>query len=154
VQRHGGVLQPTELQVLCGEAPQRLVGNEMTAAVGQAADQGGDVDGEDVLAPQPAPDIRELLGRRDGLRSRGDVGRVERPGRRADERVRGDAALVEGAQHAGLHRAEAGAAGQDEGGARLRRDALGADRGREGLGHGLGLQRRRERRGQDSGRAL
>ena len=82
----------------------------------EEAEQAGErVDGEDLAAPDMAPDLGERVDGLDGLRPRGDERAVDGPGGGCDDQVGLDAALVEGAQHADLNRAQPGAAGEDEG---------------------------------------
>jgi len=56
VQRDGRLLQPLKLEVPRGEPAQRGVGNEVVAPPGQAAEQRGRAQREDVAAAQPAPE--------------------------------------------------------------------------------------------------
>jgi hypothetical protein len=56
VQRDGRLLQPVELQVPRGEPAQRLVGDQVVAPPGQAADERSRAQREDVAATQSAPE--------------------------------------------------------------------------------------------------
>jgi hypothetical protein len=62
---------------------------------------------------QVTPDGDKGVGGRDGLGPRCDERAVHRAGGRPDDHVGLDAALVQGVEHPGLDRAEAGAARQN-----------------------------------------
>jgi hypothetical protein len=86
----------------------------VVAPPGQAAEQRGRAQREDVAAAQPAPDRGQFLRGGCGGGPGGEERGVQGVGRGADEQVRRDAALVQGMDHPGLHGAQGGAAGQHE----------------------------------------
>jgi hypothetical protein len=89
-------------------------GDQVVAPPGQAAEQRGRAQREDVAAAQPAPDRGQFLRGGCGGGPGGEERGVQGVGRGADEQVRRDAALVQGMDHPGLHGAQGGAAGQHE----------------------------------------
>jgi len=103
VQRDGRLLQPVELQVPRGEPAQRPVGDQVVAPPGQAAEQRGRAQREDVAAAQPAPEGGQVVRGGRGGGPGGEERGVQGAGRGADEQVRRDAALVQGVHHPGLH---------------------------------------------------
>jgi hypothetical protein len=119
VQRDRGLFEMLVLQVPRDQLAQSTIGDQMVGAAGHAAEQCAGVGGKDVLAAQPPPHRRQLLGRGHGRRPRGDEGRVQRPGRGADEHVGDDPALVDRPQHPDLERSKARSAREDEGGPRV-----------------------------------
>ena len=60
VQRNARLLQPLELHVPGGEPAQPAVGDQVAAPAGQAAEERGRAEREDVAAPQPTPDGRQF----------------------------------------------------------------------------------------------
>ena len=102
------------LYVVGHELPQAGIGDEVSARPEEAEQAAERVQREDLGAPYLAPDHGQLVGGLRGLRAGGDdAPLLARRGR--DDQVRLDVALIEGAQHADLDRAEAGATGENEG---------------------------------------
>ena len=114
VQRDRQVVELVDLHVLGDQPPKSRFRHQMVAGSKEPEQAAERVGREDLAAPQIAPDRRELVRRRDGLRARRHERAVERTGRGADDDVRADAVLVEDAQHAHLDGAEPGTAGEDE----------------------------------------
>ena len=71
VQWDGRLLQPLKLQVPFGQPAQRAAGDQMVVPTGQAADERGRAQREDVAATHPAPDGRQFFG---GVHGRGPGG--------------------------------------------------------------------------------
>ena len=108
------LLEPVELELGVDQSPQRPIRDEVVAAPGEADEGGREVEGKDLRAAHPAPDLGEPMGRRGRLATGGDVGAVDRPDRGSDDHVGRNSALVERLQHPRLDRAQAGAAGEHE----------------------------------------
>ena len=113
------------VEVLGDEPAQAGVGDEVGARPEEAEQAAERVEGEDLAAPDPAPDRGQLVGGIDGLRAGRDERAVNGPGGGRDDQVGLDAALIQRAQHADLDRAEPGAAGEDEGASEDFRDMVG-----------------------------
>jgi len=105
VQRDRQVLELRGVEVPGDEPAEPGVRHEVGACAEKAAEG---VEREDLAACDVAPDRRQLVGGVDGLLAGGDERAVDRPGGRGHDQVGRDAALVEGAQHADLDRAQPG----------------------------------------------
>ena len=115
VQRDRQVLEARGLDVALDQRAAGRTRDEMVTGADESEQAGERVERERLPAAQAAPDLPERVGGRDGLRPGRDERAVERAGRRPDDEVRRDAALVEGAEHPDLDGAEARSAGEDEG---------------------------------------
>ena len=108
VQRDRHLFERIVLDVACDQLAQAGRRDKVIARAEEAEQPGERVQREDLPAPQVAPDGGERVGGLHGLGSRGDERAVHRAGRRPDDDVGDDAALVEGVQHPDLDRAEPG----------------------------------------------
>lgn len=86
----------------------------MVTRAEEAEQTGQWVQRTDLPASQATQDLTQGIDGLDGLIARGDVRTIERTGRRANDQIWRDPALIKGAQHADLDRSEAGATGENE----------------------------------------
>jgi hypothetical protein len=116
VQRDRQRAELPAVDVPADQPVQARVGHEVVTRSEEAQQPDDRIQREDLPAPQPqlAPDPAQGIGRRDGLWPRRDERPIERTGRRPDDHVRSDAALVQGAQHPDLYRSQARPAREDE----------------------------------------
>jgi hypothetical protein len=120
VQGRRQVLEPVAAHVAQHEPAQPGDRDEVRPRAGHGEHPGERRDREHVAPAHLEPQRGELVDRLRREVARGDERAVDRADRRADDDVRADAVVGERAEHADLDRAEARAAGEDEGDAHIR----------------------------------
>jgi hypothetical protein len=100
--------------VLVDQPLERALGHERITAARKSHQAGEGAEREHVPSLEPSPHVSEGLSGRHCLLAGGDERAVQSPHGGPADQVRDDAPLVESAQHAGLHSAQARAAGEHE----------------------------------------
>src|SRR5207248_10615235 len=103
-------------------------GDEVVAPAEQPSRAGDRAEREDILPPQPHPDLSELEDAVLVGMAR-DPGGVDRPDRGADHKVRTDLIFKQGSEHPDLDGAQAPATGEDKGARTFPRRAFGGEGG-------------------------
>ena len=102
------------MAVLGDQTAQARFGHEVIARSEEAEQAAERTKWKHLPAPDAAPDLGQLVGCLNRLRTRRDERAIDRADGGADDQVRDDAALIQRAQHADLYRPEARAPGEDE----------------------------------------